>query len=69
MDKGVPMHTIDHGVTYLDLDGDGVLDAVLTVESWADPRGDVDTPTVVETLEQGIDVDGRARVVKVLTHR
>jgi hypothetical protein len=63
------MGPIDRGVTYLDLDGDGVPDAVLTIETWPDPHDDVDDPTVVETLEQGIDIDGQPRVVKVLAHR
>jgi hypothetical protein len=69
IDKEVAMHTIDCGVTYLDLDDDGVVDAVLTTETWPMPPGDVDRPTVVETLEEGIDIDGRPSVVKVLAHR
>jgi hypothetical protein len=63
------MNTISRGVTYLDLDGDGVPDAVLTVESWPDPTDVVDQTTVVETLERGIDIDGRPSDVSVLAHR
>jgi hypothetical protein len=63
------VQTVSRGVTYLDLDGDGVLDAVLTVETWPDPPVAVDEPTVVETLERGIDVDGRPSEVSVLAHR
>jgi hypothetical protein len=69
IDKEVTMHTIDRGVTYLDLDGDGVVDAVLTTETWPTPPDQVDRPTVVETLEEGIDIDGHPSVVKVLSHR
>jgi hypothetical protein len=62
------MPTISQGVTYLDLDGDGVPDAVLTVESWPEPGATADEPTVVETLERGIDIDGRPSDVSVLAH-
>jgi len=62
------MPTISQGVTYLDLDGDGVPDAVLTVESWPEPGDTLDEPTVVETLERGIDIDGRPSDVSVLAH-
>jgi hypothetical protein len=64
----VTMHTIDRGVTYLDLDDDGVLDAVLTVETWPDPSDDLDRPTVVETLECDIGIDGRPGDIRVLSH-
>jgi hypothetical protein len=63
------VQTVSRGVTYLDLDGDGVLDAVLTVETWPDEPAAVDEPTVVETLERGIDIDGRPSEVSVLAHR
>jgi hypothetical protein len=56
-------------VQYLDLDGDGVPDAVLTVETWPDDHAQAAAPTVVETLESGIGIDGRPRDVQMLTHR
>jgi hypothetical protein len=62
------MHTIAD-VQYLDLDGDGVPDAVLTVERWPDDAAPAEAPTVVETLERGIGIDGRPRDVRMLTHR
>ncbi len=62
------MTTTTTGVRYLDLDGDGVPDAVLTVETWADTPADPDHGTVVETLETGIGIDGRPADVRVLSH-
>jgi hypothetical protein len=58
--------TITRGVRYLDLDDDGVPDAVLITEQWPDdgPVG----ATVVETLETGIGIDGRPREVSVHAH-
>ncbi len=64
-------HTITQGVRYLDLDHDGVPDAVLITETWPD---EPDVPregsgsTVVETLEAGIGIDGRPHTVSVNTH-
>jgi hypothetical protein len=55
-------------VRYLDLDGDGVPDAVLTVAHLSDECGDTAAPTVVETLESGIGVDGRPRDIHVHAH-
>jgi hypothetical protein len=63
------MHATTPGVTYLDLDGDGVPDAVLTVETWPDDADAADRElTVVETLACGIDIDGHASDVQVLAH-
>ncbi len=62
-------HTTTSGVRYLDLDGDGVPDAVLTVETWADTPADPDHETIVETLETGIGIDGHPTDVRVLAHR
>ncbi|HEY3674109.1 MAG TPA: hypothetical protein VGN51_24465 [Acidimicrobiia bacterium] len=64
-------HTITQGVRYLDLDGDGVPDAVLTVERWPDAVEDpahADHSTVVKTLETGIGIDGCPADVQVLAH-
>jgi len=64
------MRTSTLGITYLDLDGDGVPDAVHTVETWPDDTDEVDRePTVVETLARGIDIDGHPSDVQVLAHR
>jgi hypothetical protein len=63
------MHATTPGVTYLDLDGDGVPDAVLTVETWPDETREVGREaTVVETLACGIDIDGHPSDVQVLAH-
>jgi hypothetical protein len=63
------MHATTPGVTYLDLDGDGVPDAVLTVETWPDDADAADRKlTVVETLACGIDIAGHASDVQVLAH-
>ena len=64
-------HTITQGVRYLDLDNDGVPDAVLITETWpdgGDALQDGEGPTVVETLETGIGIDGRPRDVSVYAH-
>jgi hypothetical protein len=58
--------TISRGVRYLDLDDDGVPDAVLITEQW--PDDDHVAATVVETLETGIGIDGRPRAVSVHAH-
>jgi hypothetical protein len=58
--------TITRGVRYLDLDDDGVPDAVLITEHW--PDDDHVAATVVETLETGIGIDGRPREVSVHAH-
>jgi hypothetical protein len=39
---------------------------VLTVETWPDPTEHVEHPTVVETLECDIGIDGRPGDVRVL---
>jgi hypothetical protein len=63
------MGVVDHGVRYLDLDGDGVPDAVLTIESQPMTHDDsrhLQALSIVETLETGIGIDGcpsRTRVV------
>jgi hypothetical protein len=59
--------TITRGVRYLDLDHDGVPDAVLITEQW--PDDDHVAATVVETLETGIGIDGRPREVSVHAHQ
>lgn len=52
-------HTITRGVRYLDLDDDGVPDAVLITETWPEGAdGGHKAGTVVETLETGIGIDG-----------
>jgi hypothetical protein len=64
-------HTTTQGVRFLDLDGDGVPDAVLTTETWADDPGAAaggGGSMVVETLETGIGIDGRASDVSVHAH-
>ena len=64
-------HTITRSVRYLDLDDDGVPDAVLVTERWPDrDDGLVDGrgSTVVETLEAGIGIDGRPHEVSVFAH-
>jgi hypothetical protein len=65
------MGTIDHGVRYLDLDGDGVPDAVLTVESQpaTDQSRHLQPISVVETLESGIGIDGCPSRTRVVTKR
>lgn len=58
-------------VRYLDLDGDGLPDAVLVTETWPDGvdlLGDGRGATVVETLERGIGVDGQPADVSVYAH-
>jgi hypothetical protein len=63
--------TITRAVRYLDLDDDGLPDAVLITETWpedADVLHDGQGATVVETLEVGIDIDGRPRDVSVYAH-
>jgi hypothetical protein len=57
-------------VRYLDLDGDGVPDAVLITETWPDG---VDAPhtgqaSTTVTLETGIGIDGRPQDVSMHTH-
>jgi hypothetical protein len=64
-------HTITRAVRYLDLDDDGLPDAVLVTETWPDDvdlLGDGRGATVVETLERGIGIDGEARDVSVYAH-
>jgi len=64
------MNTVDHGVRYLDLDGDGVPDAVLTVESQPMAQDDsrhLQPVSVVETLETGIGIDGCPSTTRVVT--
>ncbi len=64
-------HTISQGLRYLDLDDDGVPDAVLITETWpdgTDVRENGHGPTVVETLETGIGIDGRPSGVSVYAH-
>jgi hypothetical protein len=58
--------TITRGVRYLDLDDDGVPDAVLITEHW--PDDDQVVATVVETLETGIGIDGLPSEVSVHAH-
>ena len=60
--------TLDPGVQYLDLDGDGVLDAVLTVESLSAEAGldSLESVTIIETLQCGIDIDGRPSDIEVV---
>jgi hypothetical protein len=60
--------TTTTGVRYLDLDGDGVPDAVLTVETWPETPADPEHETIVETLETGIGIDGSPTDVRVLSH-
>jgi hypothetical protein len=64
------MHTITQGVRYLDLDGDGVPDAVLITETWPETAAGIDEAagTIVETLESGIGIDGRPDHVSVHAH-
>lgn len=63
-------HTITRGVRYLDLDDDGVPDAVLITETWPEGAdGGHKAGTVVETLETGIGIDGCPRDVSVHAHR
>ncbi len=64
-------HMTMQGVRYLDLDNDGVPDAVLITETWPGDTGvlrDGEGSTVVETLETGIGIDGRPRDVSVHAH-
>jgi hypothetical protein len=64
------MDTMTQGVRYLDLDGDGVPDAVLITETWPDAAaGSEVAGTIVETLESGIGIDGRPGHVSVHAHR
>ena len=54
---------------YLDLDGDGVIDAVRTLEthgSWSDRAGDFEVTGTVEALALGIDDDGVPATVHVI---
>ncbi len=60
---------LDQRVQYLDLDGDGVPDAVLSVESFASAGTDeLPHVTVIETLERGIGIDGRPSDVDIVAH-
>jgi hypothetical protein len=55
-------------VRYLDLDGDGLLDAVLTIETFSvDVPGDKEPRSVerIEILEFGIGIDGSPRRVSI----
>jgi hypothetical protein len=53
-------------VRYLDLDGDGVPDAVLIRETLtADAPDGMHETEVIETLETGIDIDGVPRHIEV----
>jgi hypothetical protein len=53
-------------VHYLDLDGDGVPDAVLIRETLtADAPGGPQDLEVIETLETGIDIDGVPHHIEV----
>ena len=61
--------TITRGVRYLDLDHDGVPDAVLITETWPDDEDREACSTVVQTLETGIGIDGRPREISVHAHR
>ncbi len=66
------MGTVDQGVRYLDLDGDGVPDAVLTVESQPmihDGSRHLQALSIVETLESGIGIDGCPSRTRVVTKR
>lgn len=60
--------TTTTGIRYLDLDGDGVPDAVLTVETWTENQAVSNRATIVETLETGIGIDGHPTDVRVLSH-
>jgi hypothetical protein len=63
--------TITRAVRYLDLDDDGLPDAVLITETWpddADVLHDGKGAAVVETLEVGIGIDGRPSDVSVYAH-
>ena len=71
-----PVSELEDGVevetTYLDLDGDGVPDAVHMVEAVAiDLTGDghIDRVEVIEELARDIDVDGVPGSVDVVDHR
>jgi hypothetical protein len=53
-------------VVYLDLDGDGVPDAVLIRETLtADAPDGLRETEVIETLETGIDIDGVPHHIEV----
>ena len=53
-------------VRYLDLDGDGVPDAVLIRETLtADAPGGPHETEIIETLETGIDIDGVPHHIEV----
>ncbi len=64
-------HTITQGVRFLDLDDDGVPDAVLITETLADDHDFAEHgsgSTVVETLESEIGIDGCPRSISVFAH-
>lgn len=65
------MTTVEQEIRYLDLDGDGLPDAVLTVETLSAvvlETGTVQRLETIETLETGIDIEGHARDVQVSAH-
>ncbi len=54
-------------IKYLDLDGDGLVDAVLTIETLGvDVDGALRSIEQIETLEMQIDIDGIAHDVSVV---
>jgi hypothetical protein len=57
-------------IKFLDLDGDGVLDAVLTVETLGvEIDGTLRSIEQIETLEMQIDIDGTPHDMRVVASR
>ncbi len=66
------MSVMQHDFEYLDLDHDGVIDAVRTVDTLSDgvaASGTGRTVTRVETFELGIGINGTPSDVRVVTSR
>jgi hypothetical protein len=59
--------SMEQEIKYLDLDGDGLPDAVLTIETLGTDVGGVHRSIEhIETLEMQIDIDGTPHEVKVV---